>query len=477
MAGSLTARRPRPARFRVILVAFWIGTGCGPRAAVVRYDPQQAGRPLRVLCGDAGMCRLLGRTLAAPPPLVWPQGSRKAAVEAGCHRFDVAAGRGGDRAGAVAAGHWVAAWERELREPDSAANWLLQPVLGSDAVRLGGAEHVLGLSAEAVGVVVCFDRRTPDWSARLRHPALSPTDRPQAAASGGVFRWTADGSALVRAGVGRRGIGRVLLVEASDPSAPFAPDDVDLAVLYGRAAGELLAGRPPSLRTRRIPAWDRTYAVWLEAGARWTNDPGFRRWVGSALDREAMASYLFGGTAEAAQALGVPGVAPVASASRGRRPFHDASRPELGLSYEGDDPSAASIARRIKAVLDPQGVVVRLEPRGAAAERALASREDQLSLVTHRALTADPLLGLIDTLWPLGRRAAPELGRLETASRLADPGQRRELAGAIEATLVDSGRLVPLVRLHAWLATRPELGRVETGSYGVLHLDRARWRR
>ena len=48
---------------------------------------------------------------------------------------------------------------------------------------------------------------------------------------------------------------------------------------------------------------------------------------------------------------------------------------------------------------------------------------------------------------------------------------------AAEQTLVAEGRLLPVVRLFAWLATAPDLEGVRAGAYGILQLDRARWSR
>jgi hypothetical protein len=47
----------------------------------------------------------------------------------------------------------------------------------------------------------------------------------------------------------------------------------------------------------------------------------------------------------------------------------------------------------------------------------------------------------------------------------------------VETALIEDGRLIPLVRLHAWLVSREGFAGIETQASGVIRLDRARWRR
>jgi hypothetical protein len=97
-------------------------------------------------------------------------------------------------------------------------------------------------------------------------------------------------------------------------------------------------------------------------------------------------------------------------------------------------------------------------------------------LVAHRPQVADPLLGLLGTLWPLVS-AQEEILRLDRATRIPHATRRRERALEIERTWLVDARMVPLVRVHAWLARHNRLSGVEVGAFGVLSLDRAAWRR
>ena len=139
------------------------------------------------------------------------------------------------------------------------------------------------------------------------------------------------------------------------------------------------------------------------------------------------------------------------------------------MSFDGDDPHARSIAARIKAVLERERAGVRLELVGHERDGS------QLTLVTHHPPVADPLLALLDTLWPLRGMANDEIRRLLRATQIDDSDRRAQRASEIEGRLIEDARLVPLIRLHAWLAQRSDLSGVDTGRYGVLRLERAEW--
>ena len=317
--------------------------------------------------------------------------------------------------------------------------------------------------------MVCVEHATPDWPSRLQHPALWPLvgdPATRSARGGGSFRWSDDGHALERATAESRR-------NRDDVASLFATDAFDLAFLWGRAAERLLAGRDERMRMQRIPRWDTVYALWLVADRRWTNDPSFRRWLSTRLDRESMASYLYGEQAEAA--YGLPdrgGETPEAV----RRPFSAASSPRLALVFDEADTHAANLAARVKAVLEQASVALRLEPCARTdLQRALDEGRSQMVLLAHRPPLNDPVLALLDTLWPFRAAALEETRRLVRATRIGDPARRRERAAEIEAAMLGDARLVPLVRLHAWLARKTALSRVEVGAHGVVRLDRAEW--
>ena len=261
-----------------------------------------------------------------------------------------------------------------------------------------------------------------------------------------------------------------------DPARQIASGEVDLAVLYGRPAGELLDGAPPSVRLERLAAWDRVWALWLDASARRVNDPRFRRWLAGVIDREAMLRFLFDG--RGAPAFGLAADDPFARAEwtrTGRAPFSPSSAPRLSLLLAGDDPQAASIGARIKAVLEQEGLEIRLAPTlRARFGDELASRRHALALVAHLPHSDDPLSALRRTLAPLGPAAGSEREQLSGAAHLSGREAREAAARTIEQRLLRDVRLVPLVRLDAWLALGLDVEGVEAGPYGVLRLVRAR---
>jgi hypothetical protein len=419
--------------------------------------------------GEPGRPGALARALVTAPPLE-RRPRRSVPDENGCLRF----------APSRLAGHPLApeeivvAWEAGLRETEAPHAWLLGPVRGAAEVARGTAEHVRGLQVDADGLVVCLAYPTPDWSERMEHPALWPlVGEPEdgGGRGGGFFRWSAEGDALERVEPTRRSrIDRVEIVSEPELGAASlaASGGLDLAVVYGRSAGELLAASGVPLRLERLPTWDTTYALWLDDRSRWVNDPTFRRWLATALDRRDLVDYVFGERAEAAHALTAGASGPSLLAPP-RRPFSSHSAPRLVLGYDRRDSLAGSLAARVKAVLESAGVTVRL-----------AEAQDagfQLMLLAHRPPLDDPLLALYDTMWPLRADAAEPFRRLEQATRIEDRERRRRSAEAIERALIDDARLVPLVRVHAWLARHEGLAGVEVGGHGVLRLEHARWNR
>jgi hypothetical protein len=459
---------------RLILVISCICTGCAVKLPPVAPDDADGGRTLRLLAFDPAEAGALTHALVAAPPIA--EHAIPKLAEPGCHPVPLDATGGAP----LSAAEVVAAWEAGLRDDDGPHGWLLQPVVGATEVSLGVADRVAGLETDGDALVVCIEQATPDWPSRLQHPALWPVvgdPGTSGARGGGAFRWSDDGRGLERATAEprRNRVRRIVLDSASidDDLAASATGAFDLAFSWGRAAGRLLAGRDERLRLQRIPRWDTVYALWLVADRRWTNDPSFRRWVSTGLDRESMASYLYGEQAEAAYGLtDQDGETPETV----RRPFSAASSPRLTLVFDEADAHAANLAARVKAVLEQENVDLRLEPcAGGDVRRALDEGRSQMVLLAHRPRVDDPVLAMLDTLWPLRAAAFEETRRLVRATRIGDPARRRERAAEIEAAMLGDARLVPLVRLHAWLARNTALSRVEVGARGVVRLDRAEW--
>lgn len=450
--------------------------------------PQRGGR-LRVLVGSGLSEAALTRSCTARPlapeglarSVLPPDPDPSASPSAACWRFDLApAAAGGDRA--AGPGEWIAAWERELRDSSAPHRWLLRPVLGAESFALGLASRVEGLREDGEILAVCTSRPTPDLPIRLSHPALwhRPDEGPGGTAAGwGPFRPAADRylEAVPGTAAGPPYLERVELVDDRGvPALLLRLGEADLGVVLGSDAGGLLdaPGRP--LRLARIEDWDRVYYLWLDPGRRWVNDPPFRRWLSSILDREAMLAYLFDGRGEPAAGL-LPGepTEPIPAGPAGR-PLATASRPRLDLCFDAADPLAASIAARARAVLELHGVELELDPRDAAELAAALSRGRlSMALLAHRPGLADPVLALTESLIGLPGLPAGAREALLESSRQVDPRERRLAARRVEGGLVREGILIPLVRLHTWLASDPALRGVRTGADGLLFLEEAWW--
>jgi hypothetical protein len=442
---------------RLIAVVAWTCTGwLQPVAA------GEAARAARFLAGDPGLAQRVAHGLVARRPLP----PDVPAARPGCSQYRLAPPED------PAASQVLEAWQAGLRDPQGAHGWLLGPVTGARAVASGVAERAEGLAAAGEELlVVCFERPVPDWSWRLDHPALwvAPGDM----ASPARFRRAADGLAVERQAVGRRRRSALRRVEfvGEPPGGPEAGDPraFELAVAYGREVDRERSRASVSPRTRleRIQAWDATYALWIDKSARWTMDPAFRRWLAGVLDADAAAavSHLFGRDAEAARGLLAsrePPPAPV------RRPFSRTSAPRIQLAHDDADPRARELASRIQAALAAEGVDV----------RRLQQQEAELpglQLIAHRPALADPILALLETLWPLGARASEEIRSLERAAELPTSELRRRRAAELEAAWIAEATLVPLVRVHAWLVRDARLEGVRLGPFGVLRLERAAW--
>jgi len=472
----------------LILLVSWVYVGCSTerRPAGPGSDPRNGG-VVRLLPADAFQARAIRFAAVAgslaPPGLLVEESEPPLKSE--CAAFRVREGARFADGARVGAQSVIDVWEQRLRRDPGAVAWLLSPVLGADDLRRGAARHASGLRATARDrLLICSDRSVADWPLRLSHPDLwllrheDDTGRPVGA---GAFEAIEAGSALARtvaAGRAAPSVDRVEFVGAGeiDPGLMFERDAVDLALVSSRAAGALLDAPESPVRLTRAPLWDTVYALRLSDRARWVNDPRFRAWLASAIDRPAMLRFLFDGRGEPAFRLSGAGGAEWSVPDS--RPFAASSSPRLRLSYSPEDAHAVSIASRLKAGLEQQGLEILLEPIGAGGLRqALDAGDLQMALVAHRPPVEDPVLALLHTLWNAGlsRDAAWEL--LEQASWWPPGESRRSAAVYAEDTLLRDARVVPLVRLSVWLAADPELDGVSVGPWGILTLDRARWKR
>jgi hypothetical protein len=379
----------------------------------------------------------------------------------------------------------VESWVQELRRPASEAAWLLAPVIGAAAVVRGETDRAEGLVPDGDGgLTVCSERPVPDWAQRMAHPALRlRTTRTPAgeAVAAGPFVAAGRSQRLVAAGGGAvllPLLAGVELVQASetDPALLFRQGRVDVAIVGGREVARLLDGGLNDLRVERIARWDVVYALWFGARGRWVNDPHFRAWIATAIDRQAIVRYLFDDRGEPAYRLLGSGSAEWTEPPR--RPFSAGSSPRLELLYDAADPRARSIASRLKAELEQAGIEIRLEATGGQALEVAANEDRfQMALLAHHPPLEDPVLALQQTLMPLGAALGPSSELLERAAWWEDERERRSAAVFAEDSLLRPARLVPLVRLQSWLATRPTLRGLEPQGWGELGLERAWWAR
>ena len=246
----------------------------------------------------------------------------------------------------------------------------------------------------------------------------------------------------------------------------FLLGEVDLAVVYGTQVTRLQDGDPTRRRVLRAPGWDRVYLIRCDGGARWTNDPNFRRWLAESIDRVDLVTHLFDGFGSPAWSLSKPSREP-SWAPPLHRPFGPTSRPVLTLAYDAADREARAIASRLKASFATRGLELRLEPGGDPAE---------LTLIGRQRRSDDSLAFLMPLLEILGEAADGARHYFDQAAAVR--GESRDALAALgeDAMLVDA-RLVPVLRLDAWIALAPELRGIEPGWTGQLGLDRAWWQR
>jgi len=384
----------------------------------------------------------------------------------------------------VRAGDLLAAWSAGLLDVSSDLHWLFDP--------LGGNVQVSPLASEVSGrmraaeriLEICPVRPTPDLPLRLEHPAswLQRVDPVTGISEGpGPFRQMPDGTLSAKQDYPGDGpyLRDVvpLVVEGHSPLL-LRLGDAHVAVTFGQAAAALEADPVPDLRLDRLPAWDRTYFIWMNPTERWVNDPVFRRWIAGTIDRDEMVSYLFDDRGKRAFSLSLDGSTIPVYPLRADRPLSPMTEPRLQMVYDAADPYSETVAQRVQAVLETQQVELSLVPmeRGALRE-ALRTGDVEVALLAHRPGSDDPVLALEGTFWWLGDGAADARAGLVEASGI-DPHQaeaRAEAAWGAEQLLLVDARVIPLIRLHAWLAYHSSIAGLDPGAEGEFRLEEAWW--
>lgn len=440
----------------LLILAISVGyVGCAATAPLAGPQRARSGREIRVWADDAASLATVVRVETSRPIVRrgalsgcrTDRTSCSAAGEGRCARFEPGA----------AAPDVVAAWEDGLRDPGRALGWLLAPVNGCEAVRAGASEHASGLRSDGAAIELCLDAAAPDLGLRLEHPDLRvPGPAPLERAGPRVLEpWVAGGPSRVE-----------FVGPGGDPAEMIRGGGLDLALLYGKDAARLLDRMPTGLRAERAPGWDKSYALWLAPRGRWLADPAFRRWLADVVDPAALLRLLFDGRGSVGGPFGSPQEAAVA----GPVPFGTGSAPRIDVAYDARDPDAARVAARIKALVEQQGVGVRLDADGRGSD-------DAAVLLAYRSPLDDPLLGLQDALWPVRDTATAALERLQRASRISPSEGRLRAAEELARDLAADGRLLPLLRLDAWRFSDRRLRLDPPAGWGTLGLQSARWSR
>lgn len=488
-------------RLSIILLLSCAYVGCaarpsgpGPDAPLHPTGPPDVVRSeVRVLVGTGLDRDEVARELVAEPlvpgrlarRVIEPGEAAPSAglVPPGCVGLEIDASHTLPDGAAVRSGDLIAAWEEGLDTPGSDHGWLLGPVEGVGARLRGEREAVAGLRRGDGVVTICTSRHTPDLPDRLAFPALWywREDEETGAREGpGPYVLRGDGSLAARRGSGadEPGIERVTLVpDEGRPALMLRLGEAELGVVAGRDAFDLLARPEPGLHLLRAESLDRVYFLWLSPRGRWINDPRFRAWIAGTVDRGAMLRYLFGGRGSPAWRLLGDEPRGAAWDSPERRPLARGSRARLELHLDRKDPYAGEMARRLAAELEQHSVaVVPLPVSREELQRALSHDEPVAALLFHRPGGRDPLLGLTETLWRLPHESVRDaLREAQLAASLADGHARLEAAARAEDAVLADARVVPLLRLHAWLAVRHGLRFEQPEQGSPLLLRGMRW--
>ena len=384
----------------------------------------------------------------------------------------------------VRAGDLLAAWSTGLLDAGSDLHWLFEPLGDETPGRAGDSGTSGPMRAEERILEICPERPTPDLPVRFEHLAswLMRVDPVTGLSEGpGPFRQEPDGKLSAKEGYPGDGpyLEAVvpLVVEGHSPLL-LRLGDAHVAVTFGPVAAALADDPVPDLRLERLAAWDRTYFIWMNPTERWVNDPVFRRWVAGTIDRNEMVEYLFNGLGQRAFSLSHDGSTVPVYPLRADRPLSPMTEPRLQMAYDAADPYSETVGQRVQAVLQTHQVEVSLVPmeRGAL-RQALRKGEVGVALLAHRPGSEDPVLALEETVWWLGDGAEDARAALVVASGM-DPRRVEERVGEAwkaEQLLLGDARVIPLIRLHAWLAYRSSLAGLDPGAEGEFRLEEAWW--
>lgn len=387
-------------------------------------------------------------------------------------------------AGTVGSQDVVDSLTAAVARESSAARWLLSPVLGAPDLARGEASEIRGLVAGAGELLVRLDAEMPDLAERLAHPSLRiwRTPGPGASRGGGPFEIEGKRSLIADRDSGASAyLDRIELIEpgAAAPVLLARLDEIDAAVVYGRAASAFVATdetHGARFRVQSLPAWDRHYLMWLNPNMRWTRDPSFRRWLDRTIDRTTMLATLFDG--RGAYPCSLLSCDPSGSTDAGGPTWRvpRGVRPRLELAFERDDAVAADVAARIKADLESAGVDVRIEGLASAdLDRATRDGSVQAALFYRRSWTSDAVLTLLSALHRAPYGFDAEIAALDRAAfEPLESYARVSEALSSQKRLLDGARLIPVARIDAFIATAPGL-LMFTGPSASLDVERAGW--
>jgi hypothetical protein len=341
--------------------------------------------------------------------------------------------------------------------------------------------HAEGLVAEGPALEICSSRPVPDLAARLAHPALWLwRTSPAGGLLEGPGRFVESAHGMLTRNPAHAGrpalLERLRRVEGETAGLLLRIGEADLAVAYGSAAAELIGAGAESLAVQREEGLDKTFLLWLVPHTRWLSDPSLRRWLADRIDRRGMLERLFAARGSVAYGLlqGGEGVAPWDGVAV--RPLARNTVPRIRLDYDGSDADAARIASRLKAELGVLDVTLLLRSRQATAlDAAVRAGEVEMALLAHRPHSRDPVLELGETVRRLGPAAGDARELLRVGAQAEGAGRRARAARDAERLLTADARVIPLVRLEAWVAADSRLAAVDAGVPGLLRFGAAGW--